>query len=202
MVTLECGSCGNKKEVTEFPRDLRKVHGVGSECKACLAARARARRKGITCTREWVSSNWECTECKTTKDLNTLNFYVVKGRLTKYDSICRDCRNKYHTALRKKEHDSDKQRVYRANQNIREKTKHRMLKVEAIKYKGSVCTSCNLAYDGTNGMVFDFHHLDPSDKEHQIFKSKEKTLNAQKQELDKCVLLCANCHRVTHSEEY
>ena len=202
MVILECGSCGEHKNVTEFTKDARKKHGVGSECKVCLAARARARRRGITCTRLWADSSWECTECNTLKPLDKKNFYEVRGRLTKFDSICRDCRNKYHTEHRKKEYDSDKRKLKRKATSKIERKKHQLAKIDCIVYKGSKCAKCSIMYDGTNGMIFDFHHIDPSTKSYEILKKGKKDLDSQKEELDKCHLLCTNCHRKEHSDKF
>jgi predicted HNH restriction endonuclease len=69
----------------------------------------------------------------------------------------------------------------------------------AIEYLGGACYKCGGKFPRS---VYDFHHKDPSEKEgkpSRILKwtDKEKV----KQELDKCLLLCANCHRITHHEE-
>lgn len=61
------------------------------------------------------------------------------------------------------------------------------------------CTRC----DENHPAVLDFHHRDPSEKEGQIgemlgnLKSKESILK----EIDKCDVLCANCHRKHHYNE-
>lgn len=203
MNTLECRSCGVHKQITEFPKDKRKPYGVGTECKSCMNLREKARRRGITCTKERSDKYWECVTCGTVKELTEEHFYVVKSRLTKYDNMCRICRNAYHTTLRRKAHNTPAQLEQRERNNEREKIKHRLLKVQAIIYKGSVCTNCGLQYNGKNAMVFDFHHIDPTEKESQALQSsRTKTLEAVKEELDKCTLLCANCHRTVHSSEY
>ena len=46
--------------------------------------------------------------------------------------------------------------------------------------------------------VLDLHHLDPSEKEYEV--SKLRTYNEKTiiKELEKCILLCANCHREEH----
>ena len=70
------------------------------------------------------------------------------------------------------------------------------LKMMAVKYKGGKCERCG--YDKCVDS-FDFHHRDPAQKDFGIgsagvTRSWEKT----KKELDKCLLLCANCHREEH----
>ena len=52
--------------------------------------------------------------------------------------------------------------------------------------------------------AMDYHHLDESSKEFSLsqirqFKTAEITLEMIKQEIEKCVLLCAICHRMLHA---
>lgn len=44
---------------------------------------------------------------------------------------------------------------------------------------------------------YDFHHLDPNQKDFSIGK-QSKSFAVIRSELDKCVLLCSNCHRKRH----
>lgn len=68
------------------------------------------------------------------------------------------------------------------------------MKVQALEYKGFCCQRC-----GYRRCVnaLDFHHIDPSKKEFQI-AAKICSWEKMKTELDKCLLLCANCHREFH----
>lgn len=70
---------------------------------------------------------------------------------------------------------------------MRRKTK---LKRMALEYKGGKCERC--AYNKCS-RALQFHHRDPGSK---IFHLAEGTPSWErvKQELDKCDLLCANCH--------
>ena len=66
---------------------------------------------------------------------------------------------------------------------------------EAIEYKGGKCEYCG--YNKYRGAL-EFHHIDPSQKDPTgLRKWKKEHLFA---ELDKCVLLCANCHREEHAK--
>lgn len=72
-------------------------------------------------------------------------------------------------------------------------------KKEAIEYKGGKCEDCGGVF---HPCVYDFHHLDPSEKEFNLGNIlKRKDFSIVKKELDKCALLCSNCHRMRHYKE-
>lgn len=73
----------------------------------------------------------------------------------------------------------------------------------AIELFNSKCCKCNYQYDGKNAAAFHFHHLEPSEK---LFTLGSQYTNKSwlkiTEELKKCVMLCAICHTLEHSEEY
>lgn len=69
-------------------------------------------------------------------------------------------------------------------------------KSAAIKYLGGKCVKCG--WRG-NQAAFQFHHQDPDKKDFVIGNVANKSWDAIRKELGKCVLLCANCHAVSHS---
>lgn len=74
-------------------------------------------------------------------------------------------------------------------------TRSRKKKKRAIvEYKGGRCSVCG--YDKCIEAM-DFHHV--RDKSFQLTNFYTKSLEALKEEADKCVLLCANCHREVHA---
>lgn len=75
--------------------------------------------------------------------------------------------------------------------------RRKKLKEKAILYKGGKCSICG--YDKCN-TALEFHHTDPSNKEIEISCNKNPSWDKLKIELDKCVILCANCHRELHEE--
>jgi hypothetical protein len=67
-------------------------------------------------------------------------------------------------------------------------------KVAAIKYLGGKCTVCGWSGDVAG---FEFHHK--NDKEFNIGSAANKSWGNIKKELGKCMLFCATCHRIKHS---
>jgi 5-methylcytosine-specific restriction endonuclease McrA len=71
--------------------------------------------------------------------------------------------------------------------------RRRKIKEMAIVYKGGKCQICG--YRKFQGAL-DLHHLDPKTKNFAIGdKGYTRSWEKVRAELDKCVLLCANCHR-------
>ena len=66
---------------------------------------------------------------------------------------------------------------------------------KAIEYKGGKCEHCG--YNKYRGAL-EFHHRDSTIKEFGI-SSKRWGFKSLTKELDKCDLLCANCHREKHA---
>lgn len=74
--------------------------------------------------------------------------------------------------------------------------RRRKLKDMAIEYKGGKCEKCG--YNKCNGAL-EFHHLNPEEKDFSISTSgTTKSFERIKKEIDKCILVCANCHREIH----
>lgn len=74
--------------------------------------------------------------------------------------------------------------------------KRRKNKIELVKYKGGKCEIC-----GYNKCIeaLEFHHFNREEKDFSISCGNNKSLSKLKEEADKCMLLCSNCHREIHS---
>lgn len=68
-------------------------------------------------------------------------------------------------------------------------------KRKGVAYLGGVCSKCKYVYPLC---VYDFHHTNPAEKEIPANRLMHYKWSTVKKELDKCVLLCANCHRIEH----
>ena len=73
-----------------------------------------------------------------------------------------------------------------------------VIKSAIVKGLGSVCSKCKLIYPSC---VFDFHHISNKLAEPSLIIANGNTKNIA-EELSKCVLLCANCHRMEHNNEF
>ena len=64
-----------------------------------------------------------------------------------------------------------------------------------IEYKGGKCIRC-----GYNKCIaaLDFHHRNPLEKDPNWKKMKKRKFETVKKELDKCDLVCRNCHSEIH----
>ena len=71
--------------------------------------------------------------------------------------------------------------------------RRRKIKTLALEYKGDRCQLCGYSkYQG----ALDLHHKNPETKSFGIGdKGYTRSLEKIKAELDKCLLVCANCHR-------
>lgn len=69
-------------------------------------------------------------------------------------------------------------------------------KIKLIKYKGGECEKC-----GYNKCIsaLHFHHLNSEEKDFTI-SSKSLSFDKLKNEVDKCILVCSNCHAEIHEE--
>lgn len=115
-----------------------------------------------------------CTQCNISKDSS--EFYVRK-RPNSVDGLFGYCKQCATNKAKKIQYD---------------------FKRKCLEYKETLeCIACG--YD-KHQAVLDFHHLDPTQKEFNLSKIKgnsELSLEI-KQELDKCIVLCSNCHREIH----
>lgn len=92
----------------------------------------------------------------------------------------------------------EKQNRWRCLKCQSEATQRRRDKVkeDAIEYKGGKCCICG--YSKCIGAL-EFHHLDPEQKDFGIAaKGYTRSWEKVKEELDKCIIVCANCHREIH----
>jgi len=78
------------------------------------------------------------------------------------------------------------------------KKRRKKIRQMAIEYLGGRCSRCG--YDRCDEAL-EFHHRDCSKKDFGISsRGHSRSWKRVQEELDKCVLLCANCYREVHTD--
>lgn len=81
--------------------------------------------------------------------------------------------------------------------NRRSNTRIKSQKLRAITHMGGSCTRCG--YDASPSAL-EFHHTIPAEKEYAWDEMRKMSWHKVLLELEKCILVCANCHREIHDE--
>lgn len=111
-----------------------------------------------------------CSKCGLEKPITEFhkNGFNSKGE-QKYRGYCKTCANKLETArYHKKKAFIDAQKI--------------------------CCEKCG----DSRTYILDYHHRNPEDKEFTIGRLKKGAEQVLQNEINKCVVLCANCHREFH----
>jgi len=136
-----------------------------------------------------ISNRKTCVKC--------VPLYSVRNGAVRYDRIktpnglfCKRC-NKELTGKQRKYCSKTCQAI------LAQIAKAKRIKQKAIDYKGGKCAVCG--YNNCNSAL-EFHHKSPEDKEMNLSSHKmaRRSWDIVKKELDKCIMLCANCHREIH----
>lgn len=125
-----------------------------------------------------------CNVCKLDKDIS--EFSPNKQCTFGVVGTCKSCSNarvsSWYKANREKRQEA-------ANKRNRER---KQLVVERF---GGICADCGGAFPQC---VYEFHHLDPLQKDWNPSQALTHSLERMWKELDKCVMLCSNCHKIRH----
>ena len=124
-----------------------------------------------------------CSKCKVSKPATKEFFYTNFSKSDNLDGWCKSCHKKC-----KQEHS--------IINSIHTKKRHDERKKRATEYLGGQCQCCGFKKALS---ALQFHHRNPAEKEGQWNKVKNWHEEKRKKELDKCDLLCANCHSGFHA---
>jgi hypothetical protein len=185
MLIKNCLFC--KKELLRKKESKTQQYFCNNFCRG----KVMSRNENFDCIKPkhyFAKQNINCKTCKKT--------FTQNKKTQKYcSSLCHrlDIKKTYcelhqcHYEKRCKKCNS------KAVQSRREK-----IKLLAFEYKGSKCERCD--YDRCLSAM-EFHHLDPQGKDFGISdKGYTRSWQKVKEELDKCIMVCANCHREIHEK--
>lgn len=129
-----------------------------------------------------------CNKCGIKKPVEEFNFNKTKGRIEYH---CKKCHSEYL-----KNHYEENKQYYKDKASKRTKELREWLR--EIKSK-LCCAKC----DQNHPAALDFHHDDPKLKEMTVASAVNNGWNKERilEEIEKCTVLCATCHRIHHWQE-
>jgi hypothetical protein len=132
----------------------------------------------------------QCPKCNIEKNLSEFN----KNRRRKdgLQRICKVCSRIGDRKCYVKSKELNPRIRFDKN---REVIKRRTDWINTFKDQG--CVKC----DETRYYVLDFHHIDPNEKDFPI-SGNQYGYEKLKKEIEKCIVLCSNCHREFHHLEH
>jgi len=135
------------------------------------------------------NSQRECKRCNKSKPLSEFN-KRGDGRGGGYNSYCRVCDREYS-----REHYQKNKEYYR-KKRLREQQK---VRAKLREYKSEcACEICGEDHPD----VLDFHHKSAEEKDGHISRlASSRGWSRVLKEIEKCQVLCSNCHRKLHAEE-
>lgn len=127
------------------------------------------------------SSSKVCSKCKVSKPIEEFNFRNRSSGIR--HRYCRECGQKLTQAHYRRNKRQYIERSIRAKEMRRE---------YLHQIKSCPCTDCGIQYPF---YVMDFDHREGETKSFEMNQVNYVTMRAIKQEIEKCDIVCANCHR-------
>ena len=128
-----------------------------------------------------------CSMCKLEK--NESDFLFKNKAKNLRQSCCSEC----FKVVRKKSYEKNKEYYY-----IRNKKRRIEISKWFFEMKSELsCELCGFSHPG----ALDFHHKDKKEKDTEVSNLLKYSKKRILEEIEKCVVLCANCHRIHHFNE-
>lgn len=151
----------------------------------------------------WMKNKYCSRECSSRANQNCKKVESWKKSSFKKKPLhlkCIDCGTSTDFSIRCSICTKIKGTLESKRRSPRRKIQRANLKNELILKKGGKCEKCGYSKCLA---ALTFHHLDPNLKEFTIDRStiSRKNINSVYKELDKCILVCFNCHMEIHHSD-
>jgi len=85
----------------------------------------------------------------------------------------------------------------RKKHRAKEQRRNKLIRAQLVQLAGGTCMDCGLRYPP---VCLDFHHRDGTTKSFGLnIVNMYREFAVLMEEIDKCDLVCANCHRIRHA---
>ena len=131
----------------------------------------------------------ECSKCGVKKPLD--KFRKRKASRDGYEPSCKECRRAHDNATYK--NSPERRTSIMEGREIAYKRNREFIYKYLLE---NPCTDCG----ETNPVVLEFDHL--RDKVRNVSRAMGLSLKSLKEEIAKCEVVCANCHRIRTSKQF
>ena len=135
-----------------------------------------------------------CNLCNDKLPEEDFNFKIKKKNIRQ--SYCRSC----HKAYLKK-HYKENTEYYKEKAKVHNKRYQAKARKAIYEFKlSNPCEHCGIE----DPRVLEFNHTDPSTKKYNVAEMVKSghSVNSILDEIAKCVVLCANCHRIETAKDF
>lgn len=190
-MTILCVTCLQQKDESEFwPSMVALVKGRGwrgVQCKACKRKYDNSGRPEFE-GKDDPDAKKLCGRCKVDQGREA---FPPSAWKKKRGVWCRECSRQYYAHRRKTEPGY-------ASMYDRRRSRERVAEIAQIKASRG-CSRCGENHPA----CLDFHHVDWRTKKKTIAQltAQGNSVVSIMAEMEKCILLCSNCHRKHHHEQ-
>lgn len=93
---------------------------------------------------------------------------------------------------------NNKDPIWKELRNKQRAQKRKDNKQKAVEYMGGKCQQCGNIYPDC---CYDFHHKNPTESNDVPSTILHRSWKRIIEELNKCIMVCSNCHRIIHSQD-
>lgn len=173
LINNNMKNIGTTTYIRKFAKKINIINSLGGCCSECGESRAYL----------LTFHHIDPSNKKFTIGTSDIRLSSIKNEADKCVVLCRNCHRELHNL-----------------ENDILNTRPRRMKQAMLEYKKTyACIECG--YNKSNSAL-EFHHINGNDKISEISSLtqyvNEKLTSAAKIELDKCDVLCSNCHHLKH----
>ena len=205
MLSKICNNCGESLTLNQFNKDKRVSDGYARRCRSCTSNYTKEFHESINkINKQGLGSDYpktkKCSTCGSIKEV--IHFHKNSYHKDGHAHECKQCCTVRQAAYYLKNKEKSKIRVklwsikHKKSIEARNKKELSVRRHIINKYKkDNGCYFCG----EDEPIALDFHHKDPTQKDYNVSNLTRSTGKKLWEEIDKCIVVCASCHRKLHA---